>query len=80
MGFKKSCRSTNYVVQTTVENAIRTANQLGNELVEVKIKGLGYAKESSLRGLWQGSFIITKIQDVSPMPHNGCQPPRKHCV
>jgi ribosomal protein S11 len=51
LGFKKSCRSTNYVVQTTVENAIRTANQLGNELVEVKIKGLGYAKESSLRGL-----------------------------
>jgi small subunit ribosomal protein S11 len=80
LGFKGSRRSTNYAAQATAENAARTAIQLGIESVEVRIKGLGYGKESSLRGLRLGGLIITRIQDVSPTPHNGCRPPKKRRV
>ncbi len=80
MGFKGSCRLTNYAAQATVENALRIAIQLGIESIEVRIKGLGYGKESSLRGLRLEGLIITKIQDVSPTPHNGCQPLKKRYV
>jgi len=80
LGFKGSRRSTNYAAQATAENAAWTTIQLGIESVEVRIKGLGYGKESSLRGLRLGGLIITKIQDVSPTPHNGCRPPKKSHV
>ncbi len=80
MGFKGSRRLTDYAAQATVENAARIAIQLGIESVEVRIKGLGYGKESSLQGLRLGGLIITKIQDVSPTPHNGCRPPKKRRV
>jgi small subunit ribosomal protein S11 len=69
---KGSRRLTNYATQAIVENVVRTTIQLGIESVEVKIKKLGYGKESSLRGLRLGDLIITRIQDVSPTPHNGC--------
>nr|YP_009047568.1 ribosomal protein S11 [Atrichum angustatum]YP_009533073.1 ribosomal protein S11 [Polytrichum commune]AGN74359.1 ribosomal protein S11 [Atrichum angustatum]AHG59187.1 ribosomal protein S11 [Atrichum angustatum]AYG93166.1 ribosomal protein S11 [Polytrichum commune] len=80
LGFKGSRRSTNYAAQATAENAARTAIQLGIKSVEVEIKGLGYGKESSLRGLRLGGLIITKIRDVTPTPHNGCRPPKKRRV
>jgi len=80
LGFKGSRRSTNYAAQATAKNAARTAIQLGIESVEVRIKGLGYGKEFSLRGLRLGGLIITRIQDVSPTPHNGCRPPKKRRV
>lgn len=80
VGFKGSRRSTNYAAQATAENAARTAIQLGIKSVEVEIKGLGYGKESSLRGLRLGGLIITKIRDVTPTPHNGCRPPKKRRV
>jgi len=69
---KGSRRLTNYATQVIVENVVRTTIQLGIESVEVKIKELGYGKEFSLRGLRLGDLIITRIQDVSPTPHNGC--------
>jgi len=59
LGFQGSRRSTNYAAQAPAKNAARTAIQLGIELVEVRIKGLGYGKESSLRGLRLGGLIIT---------------------
>nr|QFK69642.1 ribosomal protein S11 [Pogonatum inflexum] len=80
LGFKGSRRSTNYAAQATAENAARTAIQPGIKSVEVEIKGLGYGKESSLRGLRLGGLIITKIRDVTPTPHNGCRPPKKRRV
>jgi small subunit ribosomal protein S11 len=70
---KGSRRLTNYATQAILENVARTAIQLGIESIEVKIKGLGYGKESSLRGLRLGDLIITRIQNVSPTPHNGCR-------
>jgi small subunit ribosomal protein S11 len=79
-GFKGSRRSTNYAAQATAENAARAAIQLGFKFVEVRIKGLGYGKESSLRGLKLGGLIITKIRDITPTPHNGCRPPKKRRV
>nr|AMF83672.1 ribosomal protein S11 [Aneura pinguis]ARO74720.1 ribosomal protein S11 [Aneura pinguis]ASN73943.1 ribosomal protein S11 [Aneura pinguis]ASN73983.1 ribosomal protein S11 [Aneura pinguis]QIA59499.1 ribosomal protein S11 [Aneura pinguis] len=80
VGFKGSRRSTNYAAQATAENAARAATRLGSKSVEVRIKGLGYGKESSLRGLKLGGLIITKIRDVTPTPHNGCRPPKKRRV
>ncbi len=79
-GFKGSRRSTNYAAQAAAENAARAAIQLGIKSVEVKIKGLGYGKESSLRGLQLGGLIITKISDITPMPHNGCRAPKKRRI
>jgi len=76
LGFKESCRSTNYAIQAIVENVAWTAIQLGIESIEIRIKGLGYGKESFLHGLWLGDFIITIIQDVGLMPHNGCWLPK----
>ncbi len=72
LGFKGSCHSTNYATQAIAENDVQIVIELGIKLVEVKIKGLGYGKEYSLHGLELRDLIITKFQDVSPMPHNGC--------
>jgi small subunit ribosomal protein S11 len=80
VGFKGSRRSTNYAAQATAETVARNAVLLGFRLVEVRIQGLGYGKESSLRGLQIGGLIITKIHDITPMPHNGCRPPKKRRV
>ena len=79
-GFKGSRRSTNYAAQATADNVARAAVQLGIKTVQVKIKGLGYGKDSSLRGLHLGGLTITKISDITPMPHNGCRAPKKRRV
>jgi small subunit ribosomal protein S11 len=62
LGFKGSCCSINYVAQVAAENAVRTAIQLGIKSVEVEIKGLGYGKESSLRGLRLGVLLLPKLE------------------
>nr|YP_008816139.1 ribosomal protein S11 [Roya obtusa]YP_009755726.1 ribosomal protein S11 [Roya anglica]AGZ90387.1 ribosomal protein S11 [Roya obtusa]QIQ22965.1 ribosomal protein S11 [Roya anglica] len=80
IGFKGSRRSTNYAAQATAENAAKNAIQLGIKSVIVSIKGLGYGKESAIRGLLLGGLFITKICDVTPIPHNGCRPPKKRRV
>ncbi len=72
LGFRGFHHSTNHATQAIAENDVRITIQLGIKSVEIKIKGLGYEKEYSLHGLWLRGLIITKIQDVSPMPHNGC--------
>ena len=79
-GFKGSRRSTNYAAQATAETAARNAVMLGIRQVDVRIQGLGYGKESSLRGLQIGGLIITKIYDITPIPFNGCRPPKKRRV
>ena len=80
VGFKGSRRSTNYAAQATAEKVARTAVQLGIKWAEVKVKGLGYGKESALRGLILGGLFLIKISDITPMPHNGCRPPKKRRV
>jgi small subunit ribosomal protein S11 len=80
VGFKGSRRSTNYAAQATADHVARAAIQLGIKSVEVKIKGLSYGKESALRGLLLGGLLITRISDITPMPHNGCRPPKKRRV
>jgi len=77
---KGSRRSTNYAAQATADHVARAAIQLGIKSVEVKIKGLSYGKESALRGLLLGGLFITKISDITPLPHNGCRPPKKRRV
>ena len=80
VGFKGSRRSTNYAAQATAENAARKAVQLGIQSVEVRIQGLGFGKESALRGLQLGDLTITQLRDTTGIPHNGCRPPRKRRV
>lgn len=80
VGFKGSRRSTNYAAQATADHVARIAIQLGIKSVEVKIKGLSFAKESALRGLLTGGLLITKISDITPIPHNGCRPRKKRRV
>ena len=80
VGFQGSRRSTNYAAQATAEKVARTAVQLGIKWAEVKVKGLGYGKDSALRGLILGGLFLIKISDITPMPHNGCRPPKKRRV
>jgi len=80
VGFKGARRSTNYAAQMTAENIARKAVQLGIKVVEVRIKGLGFPKDSALRGLKAGGLDITQLRDITPMPHNGCRPPKKRRV
>lgn len=80
VGFKGSRRSTNYAAQATAETVARKAVQLGIQFVEVRIQGLGFGKESALRGLQIGGLTITKLCDKTPIPHNGCRPPKKRRV
>nr|YP_009755804.1 ribosomal protein S11 [Gonatozygon brebissonii]QIQ23081.1 ribosomal protein S11 [Gonatozygon brebissonii] len=80
VGFKGSRRSTNYAAQATADHVARSAIQLGIKSVEVKMKGLSYGKESALRGLLIGGLQLTKICDITPIPHNGCRPPKRRRV
>lgn len=80
VGFKGSKRSTNYAAQATAEKAAASAKKHGIKFVKVRIKGLGYGKESSLRGLQIAGLKITHLWDVTPIPHNGCRPPKKRRV
>lgn len=76
---KKS--SNKYAAQATAEHVAQAAIQLEIKSVEVKIKGIGLVRKGFLlKGLKEGGLIITKIRDVTPMPHNGCRPPKKRRV
>jgi small subunit ribosomal protein S11 len=80
LGFRGFRHSTNYAIQVIAKNDIQITIQPIIKSIEVKIKGLGYGKEYSLCGLRLRGLIITRIQDVSPMPNNGCWPAKKHRV
>lgn len=77
LGFKNSRKSTTYASQTTAEYIAKKCLSLGIQNVEVKLKGLGFGKESSLRGLQSSGIFIKKIEDVTSLPHNGCRLPKK---
>ena len=76
-GFKGSRRSIQYAAQLTGENVARKAVQLGVKVVEVQIKGIGFGKDSALRGLQIGGVKITKLSDRTSIPHNGCRARKK---
>src|SRR3546814_1387429 len=75
-GFKGSRKSTPYAAQMAAEDAGRKAQEHGVRVLEVNVKGPGSGRESALRALQSVGFTITAIRDVTPIPHNGCRPPK----
>jgi small subunit ribosomal protein S11 len=80
MGFKGSRKSTPFAAQVAAEAAGKAAQELGVINIEVRIKGPGPGRESSVRALNALGLKITAIQDVTPVPHNGCRPPKKRRI
>lgn len=76
MGFKGSRKSTPYAAQTVAEAAAKIAVDNGMKTVEVYVKGPGQGRESAIRALQTQGLEITLIRDVTPIPHNGCRPPK----
>lgn len=79
-GFKGSRKSTPFAAQLAAEDAARKAMDQGMRSVEVLIKGPGAGREAALRSLQAAGFHITLIKDVTPIPHNGCRPPKRRRV
>jgi small subunit ribosomal protein S11 len=79
-GFKGSRKSTPFAAQVAAEAAGRAAMECGVKNVEVQIKGPGPGRESSVRALNALGIKVLSIQDVTPMPHNGCRPPKKRRI
>jgi small subunit ribosomal protein S11 len=80
MGFKGSRKSTPYAAQMAAEDAGRKAMEHGMRTLEVFVKGPGSGRESALRALQSVGFTVTSIKDVTPIPHNGCRPPKRRRV
>ena len=79
-GFKGSRKSTPFAAQVAAEDAARKAMEHGMKNVEVYVKGPGSGRESALRSLQAAGFNIVMIKDVTPIPHNGCRPPKRRRV
>jgi small subunit ribosomal protein S11 len=79
-GFKGSRKSTPFAAQMAAEDAVRKAKEQGMRKVQVYIKGPGAGRESALRSLQLAGLTITVIRDVTPVPHNGCRPPKRRRV
>ena len=80
MGFKGSRKSTPYAAQLAAEDAGKKASEHGLKNVDVEVSGPGSGRESALRALQSIGFNITSIRDVTPIPHNGCIPPKRRRV
>lgn len=79
-GFKGSRKSTPYAAQIAAEEAGKKAMEHGMKTLEVNVSGPGSGRESALRALQSVGFTITTIRDVTPIPHNGCRPPKRRRV
>ena len=79
-GFKGSRKSTPFAAQLAAEDAAKKAMEHGMKSVEVYVKGPGAGRESALRSLQAAGFNIVMIKDVTPIPHNGCRPPKRRRV
>lgn len=79
-GFKGSRKSTPFAAQVAAEDAAKKAQEHGMRTVEVFVKGPGSGRESALRALQAAGLTLTVIKDVTPIPHNGCRPPKRRRV
>jgi small subunit ribosomal protein S11 len=76
LGFRGSRKSTAFAAQQAAEAAARSAKEYGLKTVEVYVKGPGQGREAAIRALQTADLQVTMIKDVSPIPHNGCRPPK----
>ena len=80
MGFRGSKKNTPYAAQTASIDCARVATDLGLKKVDVYVKGPGSGRESAIRTLQSAGIEVMSIRDITPMPHNGCRPPKKRRV
>jgi len=80
VGFKGSRKSTPFAAQVAAEQAGKMAQECGVKNLEVKVKGPGPGRDSAVRALNAAGFKITMLSDVTPVPHNGCRPPKKRRI
>ena len=79
-GFKGSRKSTPFAAQLAAESAGKKAKENGVKTLEIEVRGPGAGRESALTALQSTGFIITSIKEVTPIPHNGCRPPKRRRV
>ncbi len=79
-GFKGSRKGTPYAAQLAAHDAVRKAMEHGLKQVDVFVKGTGSGREAAIRSLQSAGLYITSIKDVTPIPHNGCRPPKRRRV
>ena len=80
MGFKGSKKNTPYAAQIAAEDCAKEAHDFGLRRVKVYVKGPGAGRESAIRALHNSGIEVTEIVDVTPLPHNGCRPPKRRRV
>lgn len=80
MGFRGSRKSTPYAAQVSAEDAAKKAMEHGMRTIEVEVQGPGGGRESALRAFQAAGLTVTSIRDVTPIPHNGCRPPKRRRV
>lgn len=80
MGFKGSKKNTPYAAQTAAQDCGKTAYDLGMRKVDVFVKGPGSGRESAIRTLQTAGLEVVSIQDITPIPHNGCRPPKRRRI
>ena len=80
MGFKGSKKNTPYAAQMAAQNCAQAAYELGLRKVEVFVKGPGAGRESAIRTIQSAGIEVTTIRDITPLPHNGCRPPKRRRV
>ena len=80
MGFRGSKKNTPYAAQTAAADCAKVAFELGLRKVKVFVKGPGNGRESAIRSLHTAGIEVTEIKDITPLPHNGCRPPKRRRV
>ena len=80
LGFRGSKKSTPFAAQTAAETAAKAAMEYGLKTVEVFVKGPGSGREAAIRSLQAAGLDVSMIKDVTPIPHNGCRPPKRRRV
>jgi len=80
MGFRGSKKNTPYAAQTAAQNCAQVAFDLGMRKAEIFVKGPGSGRESAIRTIQNAGIEVTTIRDITPLPHNGCRPPKRRRV
>ena len=80
MGFRGSKKNTPFAAQIATEDAVKTAYELGLRKVDIFIKGPGAGRDSAIRAIQNAGLDVLSINDVTPLPHNGCRPPKRRRV